>query len=197
MKEHRRRSYLVTPSLPPDRKRLLLTYNIAHVEATAEEFAEGVLALLKDEARQGHAVRAAAAAPQTIVALPSVADLAALPAPPESEYLLGVEPRWDDIVKGRAIERDFERMIPIEEARGCFVVKGTAGAGTSTTLMRLALRSVAADRDTRWIGADHAFDARELSRALRKLNRKVVLFIDDADTFGASLAELALSLIHI
>lgn len=191
VKEHRRRSYLVTPSLPPDRKRLLRTYNIAHVEATAEQFADDVLAFLGEEARQGHTARAAAAAPQTAVALPSVADLAALPAPPESEYLLGVEPRWDDIVKGRAIERDFEQMIPVEEAKGCFVVKGTAGAGTSTTLMRLALRSVAADRDTRWISADHAFDARELSRALRRLNRDVVLFIDDADTFGASVAELA------
>lgn len=189
--EHRRRSYLVTPSLPRDRQRLLRTYNIVWVQATADEFADGVLADLGDAADKGHTVRAAAAAPQEGVSLPRVSELAALPGPQESEYLLGVQPTWTDIVGGRAVKRNFEEGIDVEEAEGCLLVKGTAGAGTSTTLMRLALRAAAADRDVRWIDANHAFDARDLSRVLRNGEDTFVVVIDDADTFGPPVAELA------
>lgn len=189
--EHRRRSYLVTPTLPPDRQRLLQAYNIAWVKATADEFADGVLQRLEEPAGRGHMVRAAAAAPQEGVSLRPVAELAALPAPQESEYLLGVQPTWNDIATGRAVERDFEGELAVESDEGCLLVKGTAGAGTSTTLMRLALRAVAADRDVRWIDANHGFDARELSRVLRKHGQAFVLVIDDADTFGPPVAELA------
>jgi len=189
--EQRRRSYLVTPSLPRDRQRLLQTYNIAWVQATADEFAEHVLSHLGDAVEKGHTVRAAAAAPQQGVALPKVSELAALPGPQDSEYLLGVQPTWPDIVAGRAVEREFEQRIDVETSEGCLLIKGTAGAGTSTTVMRLALRASAADRDVRWIEANHAFDARDLSRALRNLEGKLVVVIDDADTFGPPLAELA------
>jgi hypothetical protein len=189
--EHRRRSYLVTPTLPPDRQRLLRAYNIAWVPATAGEFAESVLERLEEPARKGHAIRAAAASPHEGVTLRPVAELAALPSPRDSEYLLGVQPTWRDIADGRAVQRDFERELAVEEAEGCLLVKGTAGAGTSTTLMRLALRAVAADRDVRWIDANHVFDARELSRALKKHGDEFVLVVDDADTFGPPVAELA------
>lgn len=188
--EHRRRSYLVTPTLPKDRQRLLKAYNIVWVQATAEEFAHEVLSRFGDAAAKGHAVRLAAAAPETSVTLRPVSELAALPAPRDSEYLLGVQPTWSDIVSGRAVERDFESDLAVEEYEGCLLVKGTAGAGTSTTLMRLALRAVAADRDVSWIDANHGFDARRLSRYL-KHRSEFVLVIDDADTFGPAVAELA------
>ena len=189
--EHRRRSYLVTPALPRDRQRLLQTYNIAWVRATAEEFADDVLSKLGDQAKNGHSIRRAAGTHETTVVLNPVSELAALPAPRESEYLLGVQPTWSDVVTGRAFQREFELDIAVEEYEGCLVVKGTAGAGTSTTLMRLALRAVAADRDVSWIDANHGFDARQLSRHLRQRKGKFVLVIDDADTFGPAVAELA------
>ena len=66
---------------------------------------------------------------------------------------------------------------------------GTAGAGTTTTLMRTATRLVARDRDVRFVAADHAFDGRQLSRYLRGLTEPVVIVIDDADAAAPLLAE--------
>ena len=120
--EHRRRSYLVTPTLPPDRKRLLQAYNIAWVQATADEFAVEVLGPMGEQAKRGHAVRAAARAAGEGVFLPPVAELAALPFPGDSEYLLGVQPTWNDISSGRAIARDFESQLAVETAEGCLLV---------------------------------------------------------------------------
>lgn len=188
--EMRPRSYLVTPDLPRDRQALLSTYNIEWVKATTDEFADEVLARLESEAARGHRTRRLTLSPPGDVTLPRVVELASLPAAPGSEYLMGASPLWGDITDGRAFERAFEALISFSEWSGCMVVTGTAGAGTSTVLMRLALRLAADGYDARWIDANHGFDARDLSRYLRSLEAPIALIIDDADTFGRALAEL-------
>jgi hypothetical protein len=184
VREMRPVSFLVTPSLPGDRRRMLSSFNIRWIAATADEFAEEVLGSLNDAPARGHAALRAASPRRGEVVLPKVSELSSVTEKLPSEYLLGAEPDWGDIRSGRAIEREFEKGIELVAFHGCLVIGGTAGAGTTTTLMRLALRAVAEGRDTRWLGANHDFDARQLARELRKLDEDITLFIDDADTFG-------------
>lgn len=190
VKEMRPRSYLVTPSLPRDREVLLGAYNIQLVQATADEFATEVLTQLEESAQHGlRAIRARYGMAGGSLVLPSVSDLASQPFAPGSDYLWGAQPTWEDVRSGRAVERAFEEALPDLPSSGCVVITGTAGTGVSTTLMRLAL-ALASDRDVRWLGPNHEFDARELSRYLRRFEGDLTLFVDDADTFGGALSEL-------
>jgi hypothetical protein len=190
VKEMRPRSYLVTPSLPKDREHLLNAYNIQLVECTAAAFATEVLANLGESTSAGlRSIHSRHVAAGTTVALPSVSDLASQPPLPQSDYLWGAEPTWDDIRTGRAVERTFEAAFPTLPEHGCIVVTGTAGTGVSTTLMRLAL-GLAADSDVRWLGPNHEFDARELGHFLKHQSTPLTLCIDDADTFGRALPDL-------
>lgn len=188
--EMRPRSYLVTPSLPADRRRLLGTYNVQWVPLTTAEFADEVLAAVKEPARTGlQALRSAEPRRGTALDPPKVVELSSLPQPQASEYLLGARPRWDDIRLGRAVERTFETALDLPR-RGRMIVTGTAGAGTSTTMMRLALRLVAAGRDVRWIDASQEIGRHDLGRWLRKDHGDLAVFCDDADTFGRGLMDL-------
>jgi SIR2-like domain len=190
VKEMRPRSYLVTPALAKDRQRLLATYNIEHIETTAEEFADDILSQLGESVSQGLAsIRTRQGLVGGTVTLPSVTDLASQPSPPRSEYLWGTQPTWDDIRTGRAVERAFESTLARLPASGCVVLTGTTGTGVSTTLMRLALQ-LAAENDVRWLGPNHEFDGRELSNYLKNHKKPLILCIDDADTFGRSLRDL-------
>jgi hypothetical protein len=189
VKEMRPVSFLVTPTLPGDRKRMLASFNIRWVPATADEFAEKVLSHLGQPGRQGHRALKTMNPKSGEVILPKVADLSAETRESASEYLLGAEPTWSDIRSARAIERSFEKSVEGSTLQGCVVVAGTAGAGTSTALMRLALRAVAEGRDVRWLGANHDFDVHQLSRHLRKHQDDIMVFIDDADTFGRPIRD--------
>jgi hypothetical protein len=189
VKEMRPVSFLVTPTLPGDRERMLASFNIRWVPATADEFAQEVLSHLAEPAIRGHRAIKATNPKSGEVILPKVADLSAEVQEGASEYLLGAEPNWSDIRSARAVERDFEKSVDISSLRGCFVVAGTAGAGTTTALMRLGLRAMADGRDVRWLGANHDFDVHQLFRHLRKLQDDIVVFIDDADTFGRPIRE--------
>jgi hypothetical protein len=187
--EQRPASYLVCPELSPDRRRLLGTYNIRWVPMTAADFATRVLTQLEDAAAAGlRALRVDST--DDGVRLPTVADVASIPSPSMSEYLMGAYPRWDDIRSGRAVERVFEHDIATGLSRGVLLVTGTAGAGTSTTLKRLALRMLGQDRDVRWLDADDELDIHRLGRWLRNAEKDVVVFIDDADTRGRALNDL-------
>lgn len=190
VKELRPRSYLVTPSLPRDRERLLAAYNIQLIPCTADEFAETYLAKLGDDASAGlRAIRAKAGAGGASVVLPTVADLSSQPGPGQSDYLWGTQPTWEDIRSERAVERAFEAELPSLPSAGCVIVTGTAGTGVSTTLMRLAL-SLSGTTDVRWLGPNHELDAHEFSRTLKRESADLVVCVDDADTFGHALSEL-------
>jgi hypothetical protein len=189
--EQRPGSYLVSPSLPQDRRRLLAAYNIRWIPLSASDFADAVLSNLREDANKGfELLRASASSDRGALRLPTVQQLATLPQPPDSEYLLGAQPRWDDIRSDRAVPRAFEENIPIDAARGTIVVTGTAGAGTSTTLMRVGLRLVGQNRDVRWIDADNELDVHDVGRWLRRHEDDIVIVIDDADTFGRGLQDL-------
>jgi SIR2-like domain len=191
VREMRPASYLVSPALPPDRRRLLATYNIRWIQMTAAEFAQRVLDQLGDAPDVGlEVLRSLSPRSGTLFRLPTVGELAALPGPPVSEFLMGARPSWSDIREGRAAQRAFESEIPIDSREGAILVTGTAGAGTSTTLMRMALAMVGEDRDVRWIDHDEDVDIRDLGRWLRSNDSDVVVLIDDADALGRGLDNL-------
>ncbi len=186
VKEMRPRSYLIAPHLPKDRQRLLAAYNIELVESTADQFAEDVLSQLGQSVLDGlQSIRVRQGLTAGQVILPSVSDLASQPSPPQSDYLWGAQPTWNDVRSGQAVERTFETSLPDLPKSGCVIVTGTAGTGVSTTLMRLSL-TLAADADVRWLGPNHEFDARELSKFFKHHNEPLIVCADDADTFGSS-----------
>ena len=79
--------------------------------------------------------------------LPLVSELVAERPNINTEYLMGDEPQWADIVHGRAAERSaYEELdglansvLRYQQQNTALAITGTAGAGKSTALMRLCL----------------------------------------------------------
>lgn len=192
IREERPRSYLVTPSLSSDRKDLLENYNIEWVPVGAEEFARDVLSHLADQKGAGYIeIMARARRSEDHPRLDRVADMLSLPYPPDSQYLIGARPSWDDIRVGRAVEREFEAGIDIDELPPFLLVTGTAGSGTTTTLMRLAAKAAFSGRAAWWLGSDRNFRIRELRNAIRDLPEHALIFVDDIDTLGGDAGDIA------
>ena len=181
------RSYLVAPELAPARRELLNQYNIIWIPATAAEFSRGTLAPLSRECERGHArLKSNVRRDDRYQPISSVTEL--LTALEEedagSEYLLGAEPRWSDIRAGRIVPREFERTVDLTLRNAALLVHGTAGAGTSSTLMRMAATASAAGSDTVWIDARDVGDARHLIRSLQLRQGDCAIFVDNADALG-------------
>jgi tetratricopeptide (TPR) repeat protein len=192
VRELRPGSYLVTPSMSVARKAMLEDFNVQLVEMTQEQFATEVLAALEVERRQGLAAittRYSSPAPRL---LQRVAELRSEADDGSSEFLLGREPRWSDITSGRAVKRRFEddlaTQIRDRDARVA-ILTGTAGAGRSSTLMRLALRYDAEGKQVFWLSSQ----TDQLIHAIRVTvgdAKPDVVMIDDADNFGTNTGRL-------
>jgi hypothetical protein len=188
--ERRPRSFVVSPSMPQERADLLEGFNIAWIPMSAEQFAEEMLSELTIAAGRGfQAIADRAHSMRQRVQLQPVLELAALPAEPVSEFLLGSRPTWGDITSGRAVRREFEDRVAIEELPACLVVTGTAGIGTSTTLMQIALRSALAGHNALWLVTRYCA-AHEVSREIGQIKDDAIVFIDDADALGRGLESL-------
>ena len=98
MRELRPRSYLVIPNLDPAKQALLAEFNVMWVPASAEEFVNEVLANLAQAAAAGiaHLVQYRGE-PGERIRMPEVSELATSPMQ-SSEFLLGAEPIWADIL---------------------------------------------------------------------------------------------------
>jgi len=116
----------------------------------------------------------------------------------QTEYLLGDEPQWADIVSGKAIERvhDSALLTAAEEilsgAHGptALAVTGTAGTGKSTALMSLALKLTGKGIPVLWVDKDSQATPSKMRSRVRDAREKIVLAIDDADMFGRELTYL-------
>lgn len=210
-RELRRKSFLITTSISRAREQLLREYNVYLIRARAKEFADEVLVKLESPARIGLTHLRALASTSGLVSqgIPLVAHLAADEPREKSLYLLGDEPRWSDIVEGRAIERESDKQINEAASRALSVavdqevagmqrvllLSGTAGSGKSTAMMRLALRLTATGVEAGWV--DEQVDASP--RALQSFGAEAklpVLFIDNAERYGGELASIVHSLVR-
>jgi tetratricopeptide (TPR) repeat protein len=188
-RELRPKSYLVTPSVPAARRRLLERLNIVHIQLDAEEFALFVLSELADAAGAGRAAIQRRSESYHPSALQSVSDLRARREPGLSlpQFLLGREPAWEDITSGFAVVRDFEEGWLDEptflEPR-VLLVTGTAGSGKSTTVKRLALELQARGRNVQWLSPETDTGISGIHQVIRDAEPDV-LVIDDVDFLGA------------
>lgn len=199
-RELRPQSYLVTPSLPAARRRLLSDLNIKHVPTDQATFANEVLAHLREQAEQGHLVLRRRRDRHNRSPLLSVDEIRATKDPQLqlSQYLLGREPIFEDITDGYAVVRDFESGWTDGDSffrPRVTLVTGTAGSGKSTTLRRLALEIQATGRDVRWLDTETDVPIAGIHRYVRDETPQV-LIIDDADIFGPQTASFLEELVR-
>ena len=191
-------SILVTRELSLPRRDILRDLRINWVQGTAEEFATEILPQLHNEATKGFSFirQYAESRPSTPVPLVSqiLDDLPAL----QTEYLLGDEPQWADLLNGKAIERAHDEAL-LETATQildgklpatALALTGTAGTGKSTALMSLALKLSGSGVPVIWVDKESEASPMRMRQRVREFKDKVVLAIDDADMYGRELLTL-------
>lgn len=191
-------SILVTPALPRPRRDVLRDLRINWVEGTAEEFATQVLPVLHGEAARGLAFIRRHHEERTSGRVPLVSQLSGERPNLQTEYLLGAEPQWSDILEGRAVRRVHdEALLDLADSildgrvpRTALAITGTAGTGKSTALMSLALNLTGRGLPVLWIDRDSEISPAAMRARVREVRDKVVLAIDDADMYGRELAGL-------
>jgi len=187
-RELRPGSYLVTTNISAARKAILEDFNIQLIEMRHEEFAEEFLKKMETQRLQGLVTLSGrqGASPSSKV-LKRVADARNEKSDLPGEFLLGREPNWGDIVEGTAVKREFESDLKasIESMpQQLALVTGTAGAGKSTTVMRLALAYQSDGKEVVWMNPETDVTLRQIRDAVR-LAKADYLVIDDADVFGS------------
>jgi hypothetical protein len=200
---HQPTSLLIARSLSASRADLLGDLRIEWVAGTAESFAADVLPLLTDAARSGFTYVTGFDARRGTVNVPLVSDLAAEHPTLDTEYLIGQQPVWADLLTGRAAHRDDDDVLlelATQVLHGtapatALALTGTAGTGKSTALMRLALAVSNAGTPVYWIDQESEAPISRILRTIRETMGPVALAIDDADLFGRQFAGLLRDLI--
>jgi len=194
---------LVSPTLSPVRAEMLSAFNIDWYDGDAEQFARDVLDALQDEARKGFVFISSYRSDYGRPGVPLVNELAAEQPRLATEYLLGNEPHWSDLLNGRVVVRtafdqlaaSARQMLAGEPPNSALAVTGTAGSGKSTALMWLALDLSNTGLPVFWIDRDSAAAPTEIRRRVMQTDGKVMLAIDDADMFGAQLVGMLKDLV--
>jgi len=173
------------------------------VQGTGEQFIKEVLSGLAEESKKGFTFLREHSEARGARYVPLVSQLAAERPKLETEYLLGGEPQWSDVITGRAIERLHDQAL-LEKCEGVLVGKspatavaitGTAGTGKSTALMSLALKLSSKGVPVLWIDKDSDVGSARIKRRVREARGAIALAIDDADMFGRELINLLSDLV--
>jgi energy-coupling factor transporter ATP-binding protein EcfA2 len=196
LREMRRRSYLVVPSLDRARQQLLQAYNVHWLPMSAERFAADVLAELDPAFEEGHAfISQQSRGRSKTHTVPDVSDLLSARSAQRNEFLLGSEPTWADIQEGRSAARGIDSdILEIAKTRramdcpGLIAITGTAGSGKSTALMTLALFLSSEGARVGWVDRDSDLSCRDVRASLNAAHPPQVIAIDDADLFGSELS---------
>jgi hypothetical protein len=200
LRELRPGSALVTPTVNPARAIVLRELNIDWLALTAEQFHAVAFPALRAAAEAGHATLRSALQTDRRRSLPAlVSDLAAAAGPTQTEYLMGHEPTWADLKSGRAIEREFDdaiyaaaKSVLVSALPGApIAITGTAGAGKSTSLMRLGLRLAAEGVPCYWLDERSNVEPHLLRTAVTRHSGPIAILIDDADLWGRTLSTWA------
>jgi hypothetical protein len=196
-RELRPGSYLVAPHLSVGRRAMLRDLNIEWIPMSQEEFASSVLEEMAESRAQGMKIVSERVERRMKKSYFTLDSLQLAPGLDLAEYLMGIEPRWEDIAEGYAVEREFEQnltaQLEIDNPNVC-IITGTAGSGKTTTLMRIALKLRARGKVVAWLHPEYEGSLREIRREILSSSAEVII-IDDADQFGRAsgsfLAELA------
>jgi len=115
-KDLRPTSILIAPSLNSVRQEILHEHRVEWFPGTAEAFSE-VLAQFKEERTKGFVSLSALLSDRGRSTVPLVSDLAPQRPNLETDYLLGEEPHWADLLQGRAVSRVHATLSLFQ--RGC------------------------------------------------------------------------------
>ena len=202
-RELRPGSYFVTPVLSKARELLLKELNVNWIPMTGEEFASSWLGNLRRAATSGFSAISASRSVEQSSTVPAlVSDLSTQEARRDSDYLIGQQPTWSDLQLGRAIVREFDETIytlaraalELNEISTPLLLSGTAGAGKSTSLMRLALRLSADGVPVYWIDESSNIPPFQLRQAILDGSGPVGVLVDDADLWGRTLTNWAIEI---
>ncbi len=198
-------SILVSPALSLTRAEMLQALNIDWYEGTAESFEQDILRSLFDEAHRGFIFLESYEEDFGRIGIPLASELAAERPTLQTEYLLGGEPHWSDIINGRAVVRTsnatlLETALEVldgKKTKAAIAVTGTAGSGKSTTLMWLALELSNRGLPVLWIDKDSTAAPLQIRKRLMEFDGKLILAIDDADLFGMQLSNFLRDIVPI
>jgi hypothetical protein len=196
-------SLLITPELSASRIDWLQELKIDWVAGTVQSFAEDIATRFAEESRQGFAFITKYDRTTLGARIPLVGDLAAEHPSRDTEYLLGQEPIWADILTGRAAHRDSDvellsiatSFIRDEKPATALAVTGTAGSGKSTALMSLGVSLSKSGIPVYWIDKTSEAPVSRILATLRELSGAVALIVDDADLFGRQFVGLLTDLV--
>ncbi len=202
-KDLRRRSFLVTPRLARARRDFLeRALHVQHIPMTLEDFYRNIFKKAASASKvYFNAQTQKTLWDRSLRKPPLVGDLVTEEAntPAVGEYLLGHQPRWQDIIEGRAAQREYESdfrkvvdnvLASDDGPRPVVVLGGTAGSGKSTAVMRLGLYLAGKGIECAYTSVDFDVSPADL-RSLDALGELPdVLLIDDADRFGAEASML-------
>lgn len=196
-------SLLVTPALTRARAEMLSTLNIDWLQGTAESFASDVIRKLADAPAKGFIFLETYDVDYGRAGISLVSELAKEHPRLDTEYLMGDEPQWADVLSGRAASRTSDAgllevardILGQRRGRSALGVVGTAGTGKSTALMKLALQLTAEDVPVLWVDRDSRATPAVMRRRIAEFDGRVALLIDDADLYGANLVALIRDLV--
>lgn len=192
-------SVLVSPALSAARHALLEELKMEWIEATAEQFAEEFLVSIGAEANRGFTYIRDKARLSGHTTVPLVSQLASERPTLDTDYLLGAEPHWSDLLSGRAIERSNDQdlidlahsILSGDEKPSALAVTGTAGTGKSTALMRLGLYLSQKAIPCLWVDKDSEASPKLIRQKIWSVDAgPLAVLIDDADLFGHHLPNM-------
>lgn len=204
--ELRLRSFLVADKISPVIARSLSDFNVVPVEASAESFFAYLDTLVGDAPEREEMLarvnpRAALYVPmakrapdaeeatKAFFAAFTQIEVQDTPRQIRSLYLHGATPDWKDIAAGLDAQRDItaESQVRFAEALATdtnerfFAVTDHRGAGKSTLLMRTAVNLAAAGNPVFFAVGEDTPEPHLIARTLDLMERRVTLFIDDAE----------------
>ena len=136
--------------------------------------------------------------------LPLVSELITERPKLDTEYLMGDEPQWSDLLTGRATVRGADNellntassMLRGQSRDTALAVTGTAGSGKSTALMRLSIELSNQGIPVLWVDRDSSASPSSIRHRVIEAEGKIVLALDDADVYGVELTRLLKDLVR-
>jgi len=198
-KEHRPRSYLVIPTLPTSKQTLLEEYHIEWLPMTGREFIERIYDVVEPRIKDGFneiKMRATSTGDyrKNFSFVPDLIE----DTNTDTDYLMGAEPTWDDVINNRVAERTcFKDLLELAnvilsstEINRFITITGTAGTGKSSALKWLGVKLNQQGIRVAWLDDEHVYSNREFKNSLDNNNDINVILIDNSDLYGITLSEL-------
>lgn len=214
VKEHRRKSFLVTPNLSKARAGLLEAYNVEWIQMDGLQFYDQILKHLvgtteiglKTLSETSRNSQESIENDKKLYTVEEFLDKASKEKIDKTacEFLEGSEPTWNDLRCGAAAERESNKQLfkigddlLSQRKSNVLILTGTAGSGKSTLAKSLALHFHESGAHIGWIDEIHRPHPRTIRKALDVEDGPKILFIEDAEIYGNSLESVVRELLSI